>query len=48
VYDPQVAGLAALFARLDLKDSMTAAPDAPAKSVTAEAAPAKPGFRDGQ
>jgi hypothetical protein len=48
VYDPQVAGLAALFARLDSKDSKTTAPDAPAKSVTPEAAPVKPAFRDGQ
>jgi hypothetical protein len=49
VYDPQVAGLAALFARLDSKDTRTAAaPEAPASSATPEAAPAKPAFRDGQ
>ena len=47
VYDPQVAGLAALFARLDSRESQ-AAPDAPAKAVTPEAAPVKPAFRDGQ
>lgn len=48
VYDPQVAGLAALFARLDAKDSRTAAPDAPATASTPEVVPAKPGFREGQ
>jgi hypothetical protein len=48
VYDPQVAGLAALFARLDAKDSRMTAPDAPASSATPEAVPAKPGFREGQ
>ena len=48
VYDPQVAGLAALFARLDSRDSINASPDAANKSVTPEAVPPKPGFRDGQ
>jgi len=36
-----------LFARLDSRESQ-AAPEAPAKAVTPEAAPVKPAFRDGQ
>jgi hypothetical protein len=48
VYDPQVAGLAALFARLDAKDARPAPADAPAASAAPEATPAKPVFRDGQ
>ena len=44
VYDPQQAGLAALFARLDTKD----APALPAPAAKAElpAAPARPSLRD--
>jgi hypothetical protein len=48
VYDPQVAGLAALFARLDAKDAKLSAPEAPAKSTVPDAAPVTPVFRDGQ
>ena len=48
VYDPQVAGLAALFARLDSKDSKAPAPEAPAAAATTEAAPARPALRDAQ
>ena len=44
VYDPQQAGLAALFARLDTKD----APPLPAPAAKAEipATPARPSLRD--
>ena len=49
VYDPQQAGLAALFARLDSKDPKASAPEAPAvKKEIAEAAPARPTLRDAQ
>jgi hypothetical protein len=48
VYDPQQAGLAALFARLDSKDARPVA-DAPVKKTEiAEAAPARPTLRDAQ
>jgi hypothetical protein len=36
VYDPQQAGLAALFARLDAKDRMAAATPQPAKKEIAD------------
>jgi hypothetical protein len=46
VYDPQQAGLAALFARLDSKDVKAAPHEAPAaKKETAETA-ARPAFRN--
>jgi len=49
VYDPQQAGLAALFARLDSKDAKASAPEAPAlKTDSSEAAPARPTLRDAQ
>ncbi|HEX8026935.1 MAG TPA: hypothetical protein VF491_00660 [Vicinamibacterales bacterium] len=49
VYDPQQAGLAALFARLDSKDGKaTAAPTTAAKSELPEAPPARPTLRDAQ
>lgn len=49
VYDPQQAGLAALFARLDSKDATAPAPEAPAvKTEIADAAPARPTLRDAQ
>jgi hypothetical protein len=47
VYDPQQAGLAALFARLDAKDSLTAPPQASAKKEMSDyPAPVGPQFRD--
>ena len=46
VYDPQQAGLAALFARLDAGDAK--APPAAAKTELPEAAPARPTLRDAQ
>lgn len=53
VYDPQQAGLAALFARLDTKDAkpaptLSAVKAAPAMKTTekAAAAPARPTLRD--
>jgi hypothetical protein len=48
VYDPQQAGLAALYARLEAKDgkSAPALPIPAAKTETAEAAPARPTLRD--
>jgi len=47
VYDPQQAGLAALFARLDAKDTSAPAPQAPAKKDTSDyPAPVGPQFRD--
>jgi hypothetical protein len=51
VYDPQQAGLAALYARLDTKDTKAAAP-APAiplpaaKTEIPDAPPARPTLRD--
>jgi hypothetical protein len=49
VYDPQQAGLAALFARLDSKDAKALAPEAHASQPEiAEAAPARPPLRDAQ
>lgn len=48
VYDPQQAGLAALFARLDSKDPKAAAPT-PAAKLEAKvdaAAPVRPTLRD--
>lgn len=48
VYDPQQAGLAALYARLDTKD-VKAAPAIPApaaKTETPDALPARPTLRD--
>jgi hypothetical protein len=48
VYDPQQAGLAALFARLDSRDGKPAV-DAPIKNTEiAEAAPARPTLRETQ
>jgi hypothetical protein len=44
VYDPQQAGLAALFARLDSKD--TPALPAPAAKIEISAPPARPSLRD--
>ena len=47
VYDPQQAGLAALYARLDARDTTAPAPQAPAKKDIADyPAPAGPQFRD--
>jgi hypothetical protein len=47
VYDPQQAGLAALYARLDARDkAATALPLPAAKSEIADAAPARPTLRD--
>jgi hypothetical protein len=49
VYDPQQAGLAALFARLDSKDAKAPAPTvAAAKTELPEAPPARPTLRDAQ
>jgi hypothetical protein len=49
VYDPQQAGLAALFARLDSKDAKAPAPVVPAaKTELPEAPPARPTLRDAQ
>ena len=49
VYDPQQAGLAALYARLDTKETATV-PAAPAVNSspekTIEPAPARPSLRD--
>ena len=46
VYDPQQAGLAALFARLDAKDKIAAAPQAAAvKKEIGETAAVRP-FRN--
>ena len=48
VYDPQQAGLAALFARLDSKDAKPV-PEAPAATTEiSEATPARPTLRDAQ
>jgi len=44
VYDPQQAGLAALFARLDSKDPKAAAPAV--KIETPEPIPARPSLSD--
>jgi hypothetical protein len=46
VYDPQQAGLAALFARLDARDINVAAPAPPKKEMSDYPAPAAQGFRD--
>ena len=47
VYDPQQAGLAALFARLDAKDKTAPAPAPPVKKEMSDyPAPVAPGFRD--
>jgi hypothetical protein len=47
VYDPQQAGLAALFARLDANDKHAPAPAPAAKKEIADyPAPAVQGFRD--
>jgi hypothetical protein len=47
MYDPEQAGLAALFARLDARDRKAPAPAAPAaKSDAPEPPPAQPKFRD--
>ena len=46
VYDPQQAGLAALFARLDAKDKLAAAQGAPVKKEIADYPAAAPVFRD--
>ena len=49
VYDPQQAGLPALFTRLDAKDTKAAAPTTPAaKTELPEALPARPTLRDAQ
>jgi hypothetical protein len=45
VYDPQQAGLAALFARLDARDKNLNTPQSPAAKEVADA-PARPGFRN--
>jgi hypothetical protein len=42
VYDPQQAGLAALFARLDTKDAKPTSPPSSAKTEQPEAAAARP------
>ena len=47
LYDPQQAGLAALFARLDAKETITPAPHAPEKKEMSDyPAPVGPQFRD--
>ena len=47
LYDPQQAGLAALFARLDAKDTIAPAPQAPEKKEMSDyPAPVGPPFRD--
>jgi hypothetical protein len=47
VYDPQQAGLAALFARLDAKDKVSQAPPAPVKKEMSDyPAPVGSAFRD--
>jgi len=47
VYDPQQAGLAALFARLDSKDSKSTQPALPAaKQETPEVSAERPTLRD--
>lgn len=46
VYDPEQAGLAALFARLEAKDAKAAA--AATAAETTEAPPARPTLRDAQ
>ena len=46
VYDPQQAGLAALFARLDAKDKLAAAAPPPAKEIADYPAAVAPVFRD--
>lgn len=47
VYDPQQAGLAALFARLDAKDKIAAAPQPAARKELADCpAGVGPVFRD--
>ena len=47
VYDPQQAGLAALFARLDADDKRAAAPASAVKKEIADyPAPSVHGFRD--
>lgn len=45
VYDPEQAGLAALYARLDKKETKPAA-TSPAKSAEQKDAPAKPATRN--
>ena len=46
VYDPQQAGLAALFARLDANDKLAAASPAPVKKDLADYPAVAPVFRD--
>lgn len=46
VYDPQQAGLAALFARLDAKDKSTSAAQSPAAKEIGDPAAVRPAFRD--
>jgi hypothetical protein len=47
VYDPQQAGLAALFARLDAKEKSAPVPQAPpAKEMSDYPAPVGPQFRE--
>ena len=46
VYDPQQAGLAALFARLDANDKLAAAPPPPVKKEIADYPAVAPVFRD--
>ena len=49
MYDPQQAGLAALYARLDTKDTKTAPATAAVKAnpeKNSEAAPVRPSQRD--
>ena len=47
LYDPQQAGLAALYARLDAKDTIAPAPQAPVKKEISDyPAPVGPQFRE--
>ena len=46
VYDPQQAGLAALFARLDAKESIAPTQKPAKKEISDYPAPAGPQFRD--
>jgi len=47
VYDPQQAGLAALFDRLEAREAVAPAPQAPAKKeMSDDPDPVEPQFRD--
>jgi hypothetical protein len=48
VYDPEQAGLAALYARLDKNDQPDPPAAAPAKKETTALVPVRPSLRDAQ